>query len=87
VKALAAAGRGIKDLDVTGDQLKKCKAPILFIHGSNEAASTKERAAAITKLLGRGEIKVIEGADHMTTLANPEFGKTVEAFLRANRQK
>jgi pimeloyl-ACP methyl ester carboxylesterase len=87
VKALAAAGRGIKDLDVTGDQLKKCKAPILFIHGSNEAASTKERAANIIKLLGRGEIKVIEGADHMTTLANPEFAKTVEAFLRANKQK
>jgi pimeloyl-ACP methyl ester carboxylesterase len=87
VKAFAAAGRGIKDLDVTGDQLKKCKAPILFVHGSKEAASTKERAAAITKLLGRGEIKVIGGADHMTTLANPEFAKTIEEFLRANKQK
>lgn len=87
VKAFAAAGRGIKDLDVTGDQLKKCKAPILFIHGSKEAEATKERAAAMTKLLGRGEIKVIEGADHMTTLAMPEFGKTIEEFLRANKQK
>src|SRR5262245_663282 len=87
VKAFAAAGRGIKNLDVTGDQLKKCKAPILFIHGSKEAVSTKERSAAITKLLGRGEIKVIEGADHMTTLANPEFAKTIEEFLRANKQK
>jgi pimeloyl-ACP methyl ester carboxylesterase len=87
VKAFAAAGRGIKNLDVTGDQLKKCKAPILFVHGSKEANATKERAAVIIKLLGRGEIKVIEGADHMTTLTNPEFGKTIEEFLRANKQK
>jgi pimeloyl-ACP methyl ester carboxylesterase len=87
VKAFAAAGRGIKNLDVTGDQLKKCKAPILFIHGSKEADATKERAAAIIKLLGRGEIKVIEGADHMTTLTKPEFGKTIEEFLRAYKQK
>ena len=87
VKAFAAAGRGIKNLDVTGDQLKKCRAPILFVHGSKEANATKERAAVIIKLLGRGEIKVIEGADHMTTLTNPEFGKTIEEFLRANKQK
>ena len=87
VKAFAAAGRGIKYLDVTEDGLKKCTAPILFVHGSKEADATKQRAAAITKLLGRGEIKVIEGADHMTTLTNPEFGKTIEGFLRANRQK
>jgi pimeloyl-ACP methyl ester carboxylesterase len=87
VKAFAAAGRGIKDLDVTADQLKKCKAPILFVHGSKDADATKERAAAIVKLLGRGEIKVIEGADHMTTLTRPEFAKTIEEFLRANEQK
>jgi pimeloyl-ACP methyl ester carboxylesterase len=87
VKAFAAAGRGIKDLDVTGDQLKKCKAPILFVHGSKDADATKERAAAIIKLLGRGEIKVIEGADHMTTLTKPEFANTIEEFLRANKQK
>jgi pimeloyl-ACP methyl ester carboxylesterase len=87
VKAFAAAGRGIKDLDVTGEQLKKCKAPILFIHGSKEADSTKERAAAIAKLLGRGEIKVIEGADHMTTLTKPEFAKAIDEFIRANKQK
>ena len=87
VKAFAAAGRGIKNLDVTPEQLKQCKAPILFIHGSKEASSTKERAAAITKLLGRGEIKVIEGADHMTTLTKPEFARAIEEFLRANRRK
>lgn len=87
VKALAAAGLGFKNLDVTEDELKKCKAPILFIHGSKDADSTKERAATITKFLGRGEIKVIEGADHMTTLTKPEFTKAIEDFVRANKQK
>lgn len=87
VKAFAAAGRGIKDLDVTGDELKKCEAPTLFVHGSKDADATRDRAAAIVKLLGRGEIKVIEGADHMTTLTRPEFAKAIEEFLRANKQK
>ena len=87
VKAFAAAGRGIKNLDVTADQLKKCMAPILFIHGAKEADSTKKRAAAITKLLGRGEIKVIEGGDHITTLTKPEFGTAILEFLRASKQK
>lgn len=87
VKAFAAAGRGIKDLDVAGEQLARCTAPTLFVHGSKEADATKERAAAIVKLLGRGEIKVIEGADHMTTLTHPEFGKAIEAFLQASKQE
>jgi len=58
--AFAAAGRGIKHLDVTVDQLKSYKAPTLFIHGSKESEDTKERAAVLVKRLGRGEIKVID---------------------------
>ncbi|MBL8769435.1 MAG: alpha/beta hydrolase [Planctomycetes bacterium] len=81
VKAFAAAGRGIKHLDVTLDQLARCSAPILFIHGSKEAEATKLRAALIVEELGRGDIKVIEGADHMTTLLDPEFGDTIDEFL------
>ncbi len=87
VKAFAAVGLGIKNLDVTEEQLKNCQAPMLFIHGSREANSTKNRAAAIKKLLGRGEITVIEDADHMTTLTKPEFAETINKFLRANKAK
>src|SRR5262249_51534683 len=36
VKAYAAAGRGFKDLAVAGEDLKKCPAPVLFVHGANE---------------------------------------------------
>lgn len=87
VKAFAAAGRGIKNLDVTVEQLEKCNAPFLFIYGSKEADATKQRAAQILKSLPRGELKVIDGADHISTLANPEFGNAIKEFLRANKQQ
>lgn len=85
VKAFAAAGRGFKDLAVSGEQLKKCAAPVLFLHGGNESSHVKGRVAAARKLLGRGEVKVVEGGDHITTLAKPEFGKAILEFLRANK--
>ncbi|HWN40965.1 MAG TPA: alpha/beta hydrolase, partial [Thermoanaerobaculia bacterium] len=53
VKAFAAAGRGFKNLDVTVEQLAKCKAPILFIHGGNESEHVKNRVATVRELLGR----------------------------------
>lgn len=85
VKAFAAAGRSFKDLEVTGEQLKKCQVPILFIHGGNESEFVKQRVATVHKLLGRGEVKIIEGGDHMTTLAKPEFGAALMRFLRTGK--
>ncbi len=87
VKAFAAAGRSFPKLEVTRKQLRKCKAPILFIHGGNESDYVKTRVAAVHKLLGRGEVKIIEGADHMTTLARPEFGSALLGFLHSNKTK
>ena len=87
VKAFAAAGRSFKNLDVTAEQLKKCKAPILFIHGGNESDHVKNRVATVRKLLGRGEVKIVEGGDHMTTLAKPEFGAAIIEFLRSGKPK
>ncbi len=85
-KALAAAGQGFKHLTVTEDQLRACTAPVLFIHGENEAEHVRSHIAAIRDLLGRGEIKIIEAADHMTTLTKPDFGAAIVGFLRSNRQ-
>ena len=87
VKAFATAGRSFKDLAVTGEQLKACKAPTLFLHGGNESDHVKGRVAAVHKLLGRGEVKIVEGSDHMTTPAKPAFGEAIIAFLRANKTK
>jgi pimeloyl-ACP methyl ester carboxylesterase len=86
-KAFVASGLGIKDLKVTGEDLKRCKAPILFIHGANESDQTKERVATVRKLLGRGEVKIVEGADHITTLTKPEFETAILEFLRSSKRK
>jgi len=87
VKAFAAAGRSFKDLEVTPKQLRKCKAPVLFIHGGNESDYVKDRVAAVRKLLGRGELKIVAGGDHSTTLIKPEFGSAVLEFLRSVKAK
>jgi pimeloyl-ACP methyl ester carboxylesterase len=41
----------------------------------------------VRKRLGRGELKIIEGADHMTTLIKPEFGAALMEFLRSGTLK
>jgi len=87
VKAFAAAGRSFKNLEVTEEQLSKCKAPILFIHGGNESDYVKDRVATVRKLLGRGEVKIVEGADHITTLTKPEFASAIIEFLRSGNPK
>ncbi len=82
VRAYAAAGRGFKNLEVHSAELKKCEAPILFIHGANESDHVKQRVATVRELLGRGEVKTIAGGDHISTLTRPEFGTAVLEFLQ-----
>ena len=83
VIAFAAAGRSFNGLEVKAEDLKMCTAPALFIYGSKESENLKTRVAALRKRLGRGEEKVIEGGDHITTLAKPEFASAIIAFLRS----
>jgi pimeloyl-ACP methyl ester carboxylesterase len=87
VKAFAAAGRGFKDLAVPAAKLKAVEVPTLFIHGGNESDHVKGRVAAVHKLLGRGDVTVVDGGDHITALAKPAFGEALVAFLRANKSK
>lgn len=87
VKALATAGRSFKDLAVTGEELSKCKAPILFIRGGNESDYVKGRIAYVRKLLGRGDLKIVEGGDHVSTLTKPEFASAIRTFLRAAQSR
>jgi pimeloyl-ACP methyl ester carboxylesterase len=72
---------------VTEEQLRKCEAPILFIHGGNETESVKDRVAKVRKMLGRGEVKTVEGGDHITTLTKPEFASAILEFLRSSKPK
>jgi pimeloyl-ACP methyl ester carboxylesterase len=85
VKAWAAAGRSFNGLEVRAEDLRKCKVSTLFIYGSKESQSTKTRVASLLKELGGGELKIVEGGDHMTTLAKPEFGTTIVEFLKAHK--
>jgi len=85
VKAWAMAGQSFKGLEVKAEDLKKCKVPTLFIYGSKEADSTKTRVAALLKVLAGSELKVVDGADHVTTLPNPVFGERLVEFLRAHK--
>lgn len=87
VKAFALAGTSFKELAVSEEQLKQCRAPILFIHGGNESAHVKNRVAMVRQVLGRGDVKIVEGADHMTTLIKPEFANAILEFLRSNKSK
>lgn len=85
VHAFAAAGLSFKGLEVKLNDLKQAAVPTLFIYGSKEGESTKSRITALSKTLAKCEVKVIEGADHVTAVAKPEFGKAIVEFLMAHK--
>lgn len=87
VKGFAFAGQSFKNLQVTEKQLRKFKAPILFIHGGNESGFVKNKVANARKIIGRGEVFIVEGGDHITTLIQPSFGATVIKFLQSGTLK
>lgn len=87
VKAFALAGNSFKELKVTAKELKKYKAPILFIHGGNESNFVKNKVANARKILGRGEVFVVEGGDHMTTLINPTFATAIGKFIKSGKSR
>ncbi len=87
LKAWAMAGMSFGALEVSAKDLRKCRAPSLFIYGENDSENTKKRVAEWRKILDRTEEKVVPGADHITTLIKPEFGSSIVAFLQANKSK
>lgn len=82
VKGFALSGSSFKKLAVTVKQLRKCKAPVLFIHGGNESEHVKGRVKTVREALGYGEVKIIPGATHISTIINPEFGRSLTDFLK-----
>jgi pimeloyl-ACP methyl ester carboxylesterase len=85
VKALAAAGLSFDDLQVAEKDLAACPAPALFIYGSLESEHLKGRVEALRNALSRADVVVIEGSDHVTTLARSEFRAAILEFLRKNK--
>lgn len=85
VKAFAAAGGSFAGLELNAQDLVKANHPTLFLYGSKESENTITRVLKLSKALAKAEVKVIEGADHVTTLIKPDFGKTLVAFLLAHK--
>jgi pimeloyl-ACP methyl ester carboxylesterase len=83
VKALAAAGLSLGKLEVRADDLKKCTAPTLFMHGGNESDYVKNSVTAVRKVLPNSQLVIVDGADHMTTLTKPKFSSTIIEFLQS----
>jgi CubicO group peptidase (beta-lactamase class C family) len=57
----------------------------LFIYGSLESEHLKGRVETLRKALSRADVVVIEGSDHVMTVARSEFGAAIQEFLRKNR--
>lgn len=87
LRAFAAAGRSFSQLAVAVEDLQRCKAPTLFLHGSEESATVKAMVASAQQRLAHGSIELVPGGDHITTPANPVFGQKLKDFLRAHQQK
>jgi pimeloyl-ACP methyl ester carboxylesterase len=87
VKAFAAAGLSLDNLEVPLEALQKGKVPSLFIYGSKEPDHLKGRVASLRESLEGVEVKVLEGASHVTALRNPEFGATIDKFIRGHLSK
>lgn len=81
LKAWALAGLSFGGLEVTKESLNRKEIPALFIHGSKESASTITRVAALRSSIVGSRVKVVEGGDHISTLAKPDFGTAIRDFL------
>ncbi len=79
-QALAAAIRGMRGLAVERKQLEENKIPALAVVG--EIDPLKEGVDEMAGVLGNLEVVVIEGADHMTAINNPQLLGSIEAHLK-----
>ncbi|MDB5335812.1 MAG: hydrolase [Planctomycetaceae bacterium] len=83
-KVLASVIRGIVNLEVTTEQLKANKIPVLVVYGNREGEAL-ERIGRFVPVLAQVEVQVIAGGDHMTTFARPEFRTAIHKFLNSHR--
>jgi pimeloyl-ACP methyl ester carboxylesterase len=77
-KAQAAAGRSLRELMVSDDQLKAIRVPVLAIYGSKDMV---ELITGIKTLVPGIQCSVIEGASHADAPEKPEFVRGIRDFL------
>lgn len=79
-RALASVFRSLPRLAIDQPDLAECKVPALFVIGTADPAPTSiDRLKEIKP--DNFTIVELEGADHMTTLARPEFYQQISTFL------
>jgi pimeloyl-ACP methyl ester carboxylesterase len=81
-KALGAAVKSWKDLSIPDDKLKANQVPALILIGDKDPL--KRRVDELKPILKNVEEVVIEGGDHISTFAKPEFTKSLKEFLAKN---
>lgn len=87
VEAYAAAGISLDRLEVSIDELRRFKGPVLFLHGSEESAGVLRKIDHAARQLPHAKRIVVKGTNHITTVARPEFGKALIEFLDAARRR
>jgi pimeloyl-ACP methyl ester carboxylesterase len=80
--ALAAAVRGIQGLDVTEEQLRANKVPVLTLVGDKDGLFPD--AQALHEHLANNTLVVLPGADHGSTGGDAAFLRNLETFLENN---
>jgi pimeloyl-ACP methyl ester carboxylesterase len=78
-KALAAVVRGMKEFAVSDEKLKANQVPTLALIGENDPL--KKGVDELEGRMANLRVVVIEGADHVTAFARPEFLKELKDFL------
>jgi pimeloyl-ACP methyl ester carboxylesterase len=82
--ALAAVMRSQPRLEVAEQDLAQRSVPALFVYGSREAPWKVELIATAAAALPHAEIVVLDGRDHMSTVASRDFWVAVEDFVAAH---
>lgn len=85
LKALAACGRAFPQLEVDAARFGTLQVPTLFVYGGSESRFVLDRMTEAQLILPRAEVKVIEGANHVTALRSPQFSSTVVEFVHRHR--
>ena len=81
-KALASVVRRLREISIPERKLKDNKIPVLGLIGSLDPL--KKEVDLINSHTTAMTTVVIDGADHMNTVGNPQFSKELSAFLKKN---
>lgn len=81
-KALAAAIRGMQDLNVTRDELEANKVPSLSVIGSLDPL--KDGVDELQGVMANLKVVVIDGADHMTAVNSPKLLGSIQEHLKTH---